>query len=90
MSDYGLQVWDSQARKIFDTTTRTGRVFGSVVLAPGQSAARHLPITAGKVPWVIAYTAGGIIAEYDFPNASTVSFSAGGNNGQVVFFYGER
>lgn len=90
MADYGLRIWDTSGRKIFDTTTRTGRAFGSVVLAPGQNATRDLPVTPGKTPWVIAYTSGGIIAQYDFPTASTVSFSTGGNAGQAVFFYGER
>jgi hypothetical protein len=90
MAGYGLRVWDALGRKIFDTTTRTGRAFGSVVLAPGQSATRDLPVTPGKTPWVIAYASGGIVALYDFPTASTVEFSTGGSAGQVIFFYGER
>lgn len=87
---FGLRIWDSVGQLIFDTTTRTGRAFGSHALAAAQSVTLPIDVTPGKTPWVMVYASGGILADYSYPAPGHVRFDTGPGNGSAVFFYGER
>lgn len=47
----GLQIWDANGNLMLDTTSRTGRVIGSIALAASASGSLNVPKLAAERAW---------------------------------------